>query len=63
MSQRFPRPEVLKKLFRAKEKRRQELARLPLKEKLRILIRLQTIAAGQSSYRSRRVKSVWKIQI
>lgn len=52
---------MLKRLFQAKERRRQKLARLPLEEKLKILIRMQAMAAGQGLHRSKRIKSVWKI--
>lgn len=62
MSQHFPRPAILKRLFRAKERRRQELARLPLEEKLKILIRLQAMAEGRTPPGKEKSKSVWRIR-
>jgi len=45
-------------IFRAKADRRRELARLPFEEKIRIVVRLQKIAAD---IRKARKPLVWKI--
>jgi hypothetical protein len=45
-------------IFRAKAVRRQELARLPFEEKIRIVVRLQRIAAD---IRKGQRPTVWKL--
>jgi hypothetical protein len=45
-------------IFRAKAARRRELARLPFEEKIRIVVRLQKIAADIRKVQRR---NVWKI--
>jgi len=52
-------PDVLT-IFAAKESRRQLLARLPIEEKVKILVRLQEIAAPLLRARGRNVH-VWRI--
>jgi hypothetical protein len=47
-----------RRIFRAKTVRRRQLARLPFEEKIRIVVRLQKIAAGVRKDRRNRV---WKI--
>jgi hypothetical protein len=37
---------AVRAIFKAKAERRQELARLPFEEKIRIVVRLQAIAAA-----------------
>ncbi len=39
-------PREVRKLFLAKRKRREELAHLPIEQKIQILIRLQKMASG-----------------
>ncbi len=48
------------RLFRAKERRREELARLPFPEKVRAVVRLQEMAAPILRGRGRNVKP-WHI--
>jgi hypothetical protein len=52
-------PEVLK-IFAAKETRRLLLARLPIEEKVKILVRLQEMAAPLLRARGRNVH-VWQL--
>ncbi|MGB7297180.1 MAG: hypothetical protein WBC70_16485 [Candidatus Aminicenantales bacterium] len=49
---------VARSIFRAKDKRRRALARLPFEEKIRIVVRLQDIAA---SIRKNRRRRVWRL--
>lgn len=58
------RPSVSKevwKLFLAKAKRRQELARLPFEKKILILIRLQNMAKDFDLRRQRTKLPLWNI--
>jgi hypothetical protein len=50
---------VVKAIFRAKTDRRRKLARLPFEEKIRIVVRLQGIAAA---IRNDKRELVWKIE-
>jgi len=43
-----------KAIFRAKARRRRELARLPFEEKIRIVVRLQSISAAIRKNRRRK---------
>jgi hypothetical protein len=45
-------------VFRAKAERRRTLARLPFEEKIRIVVRLQKIAAA---IRKKRKREVWRL--
>lgn len=38
--------EVLEKILKAKQERRKELARLPIEEKIKILVEMQKIASN-----------------
>lgn len=46
----------LNDLFAAKERRRQALARLPIEEKIRVVVRLQALAAPLLRRRGRTVR-------
>ena len=48
-------------LFRAKEERRRELARLPIEEKIRIIVELQKMANGILAATGRAQRRVWEI--
>lgn len=50
--------ERVKKLFRAKARRRKQLARLPFEEKIQILLQLQKIA---QTVRKDPTKTVWNL--
>jgi hypothetical protein len=45
-------------IFRAKDKRRRALARLPFEEKIRIVVRLQGIAAA---IRKDKQQRIWRL--
>jgi hypothetical protein len=49
---------VVKAIFRAKADRRRKLARLPFEEKIRIVVRLQGIAAA---IRKDKRRQVWQL--
>ncbi|MBE7558898.1 hypothetical protein HS125_08095 [bacterium] len=51
----------LQRIWDAKQARRMRLARLPIEEKIRILVRLQELAAPLLRARGRQVV-VWKIE-
>jgi hypothetical protein len=53
-------PEVAR-IFRAKEERRQRLAALPIEEKVRIVVKLQRMAAPLLRARGHHVR-VWEIE-
>jgi len=48
----------IKAIFKAKERRRRALARLPFEEKIRIVVRLQDIAAA---IRKEKRQRVWRL--
>jgi hypothetical protein len=50
-----------KKLIEAKSRRRKDLAKLPFKEKIRILVRLQEMAGGIRKPGKPQPKGVWRI--
>jgi hypothetical protein len=49
---------AVREIFKAKAERRRELARLPFEEKIRIVVRLQAIAAAIQ--RNQRLR-VWRL--
>ncbi len=51
----------VEKLFRAKEKRRRELAKLPFEKKIHILIELQKIANDLTTAHARSKLPAWNI--
>ena len=51
----------IEKIFRAKKKRRLELAKLPFEKKIDILIELQKMAYGIPSIRRKHEFGPWKI--
>ncbi len=53
--------EDLKKIIRGKKMRRNELSRLPFKDKIDILIRLQQMAKGIKKPGKEKNRVVWKI--
>ena len=54
---------TFQKLFRAKEARRRELARLPFEEKIKILLRLQKMADEiKGAVKAKRPRQ-WKIRV
>lgn len=48
-------------IFRAKSRRRKELANLPFKKKIEILIELQKIAHGVNPAHEKSDRMIWKI--
>ena len=52
---------VVENIFRAKSLRRKELARLPFKKKIEILIELQKMAKGVKKKREDREQIIWTI--
>lgn len=52
---------VMENIFRAKSLRRKELARLPFKKKIEILIELQIMAKGVKKKRKDREQIIWTI--
>ena len=54
-------PQVLENLYRAKEQRRKELARLPFHEKIEILVAIQKRADGILRSRGKDGRIVWKL--
>ncbi len=56
-----PLPKEIKRIFRAKEKRRRKLAKLPFDKKILILIELQKIASGIHSKKGKTKAEVWSI--
>ena len=52
---------VVENIFRAKSLRRKELARLPFKKKIEILIELQKMAKGVKKKRKDREQIIWTI--
>ena len=50
---------VVERLFLAKQRRRIELARLPIEEKVRILVKLQKIAEGIRPRSGKMKPPVW----
>jgi len=50
---------AVRAIFKAKAERRRELARLPFEEKIRIVVRLQGIAAAIRRDQRRRV---WRLE-
>ncbi|HOJ04285.1 MAG TPA: hypothetical protein PK916_09805 [Bacteroidota bacterium] len=50
----------LQRIFTAKQERRQALAKLPIEEKVRILVKLQTVAAPLLRARGKAVY-IWKL--
>jgi len=52
---------VVENIFRAKNLRRKELARLPFKKKIEILIELQKMAKGVKKKREDREQIIWTI--
>lgn len=55
------RNKYIEKIFRAKKKRRIELAKLPFEKKIDILIELQKMASGVPSIRRKHKLGPWKI--
>ena len=55
------RTEILNRIIEAKRKRRKELASLPYKEKIQILIQLQKFAEGVKKPGKKRKLSAWSI--
>ncbi|HJT20295.1 MAG TPA: hypothetical protein VJ746_07480 [Nitrospira sp.] len=53
------RPEI-EKLFQAKERRRARLAALPFPEKVRVVVRMQEMAAPLLRARGKQVR-IWKL--
>jgi len=51
----------MENIFRAKSLRRKELARLPFKKKIEILIELQIMAKGVKKKRKDREQIIWTI--
>lgn len=56
-------PDEVKALFQAKQQRRQELAKLPIEEKIRIVCRLQRMAAAVHPPRGRTKRRPWDIDV
>ena len=54
-------PKEVKRLVRAKEKRRRALAELPIEEKIRIVVDLQKIANDIRAATGRRKRRVWEL--
>jgi hypothetical protein len=54
-------PRVLEQIYRAKEERRREQARLPFHEKIEILVRMQKRADGILRSRGQAGRIVWKL--
>ncbi len=54
-------PQVMEKIYRAKEERRREQARLPFHEKIEILVTIQKRADGILRSRGRPGRIVWKL--
>jgi hypothetical protein len=48
-------------LFRAKQRRRRELARLPIEEKIRMLVEMQKVANDIRAATGRPNRRVWRI--
>ncbi|MDZ7363613.1 MAG: hypothetical protein ONB46_23280 [candidate division KSB1 bacterium] len=61
MANKKPLPTELEALFRAKQKRRKELANLPFEEKISILLELQNISHDLRSAKSRDKHLIWDI--
>jgi len=55
------RTEILNRIIEAKRKRRKELASLPYKEKIQILIQLQKFAEGVKKPGKKRKSGAWSI--
>ena len=53
--------ETLERIFRAKRLRRKELSELPFKQKIEILVQLQTMAKGIKKHGSEKQSHVWII--
>jgi hypothetical protein len=54
-------PQVLERIYRAKEARRRELARLPFHEKIEILVAMQKRADGILRSRGQAGRIIWKL--
>lgn len=54
-------PQVLEKIYRVKEARRRELARLPFHEKIELLVAMQKRADGILRSRGQAGRIVWKL--
>ena len=54
-------PQVLEKIYRAKEDRRRDLARLPFHEKIALLVTMQKRADGILRSTGRPGRIVWKL--
>lgn len=54
-------PQALEKIYRAKEARRRELARLPFHEKIEMLVAMQQRADGILRSRGQAGRIVWKL--
>ena len=54
-------PKEVERLFRAKEKRRAALAKLPIEEKIRIVVDLQKMANDIRAATGRRKRRVWEL--
>lgn len=52
---------VVENIFRAKSLRRKELARLPFKKKIEILIELQKMAKGVNRVNNKSDRMIWMI--
>jgi hypothetical protein len=48
-------------IFRAKQNRRQELAKLPFDKKIKILVELQKTAYNLSNLKNRNKRRIWDI--
>jgi hypothetical protein len=53
--------DVLGNIFRAKTLRRKELSKLPFKQKIEILLKLQKMAQGVKSPRGEKGRKIWVI--
>jgi hypothetical protein len=54
-----PQKKIAQRLFKAKLKRREHIARLPIEKKILLLIRLQKIAAAFPSRPGKIERGVW----
>ena len=52
---------VIERIFRAKTLRRRELAELPFKKKIEVLVKLQKMAKGIKTKGRKGRKTVWQI--